>query len=144
MDPDRPWAEALAVRDGRILAVGDASAVAQVCGPATRVVEPDAAMVLPGLVDVHTHVGFAGRQAVWELSLSPIAGLADVLAAVRERAARIDPDEWVVGGIIGGAVLDAVGDRDALNAVDAASLGRPVMLRDDSMHNRWSTPGRCG
>lgn len=137
MDPGQPWAEALAVRNGRILAVGDASAVAQVCGPATRVVEPDAVMVLPGLIDAHTHVGFAGRQVAWELSLSPMAGLSDVLAAVRARAARVDPDEWVVGGIIGGAVLNAVGDRDALDALDAASLGRPVMLRDDSMHNRW-------
>lgn len=137
MDPSQPWAEALAVRNGRILAVGNASTVAQACGPATRVVEPDAAMVLPGLVDAHTHVGFGGRQVAWELSLSPMAGLTDLLAAVRERAAQVGPDEWVVGGIIGGAVLNAVGNRGALDALDTASLGRPVMLRDDSMHNRW-------
>jgi predicted amidohydrolase YtcJ len=137
MDPDQPWAESLAVRDGRILAVGSAAAVAQVCGPATRVVEPDAALVLPGLVDGHTHVGYGGQQVAWELSLSPMTGPADVLTAVRERAARVGPDEWVVGGIIGGGVLNAAGDRAALESLDAASLGRPVMLRDDSMHNRW-------
>ena len=137
MDPDRPLAEAMAVRGGRIAAVGTEAEVLTVCGPTTRSVVPDAAMVLPGLVDGHTHLGFAGRQVAWELSLSPMSGPAEILAEVRERAGRLGPDEWVVGGIVGGAVLDAVGTPEALAALDEASLGRPVLLRDDSMHNRW-------
>ena len=137
MDPDRPVAEAMAVRDGRIVAVGTEAEVLAACGPATRTVVPDAAMVLPGLVDGHLHLGFAGRQVAWELPLSPMSGPAEILAEVRERAGRLGPDEWVVGGILGGAVLEAVGTAEGLAALDEASLGRPVMLRDNSLHNRW-------
>ncbi|HEX4250243.1 MAG TPA: amidohydrolase, partial [Pseudonocardia sp.] len=105
--------------------------------PATRTVVPDAAMVLPGLVDAHVHLGFAGRQVAWELPLSPMSGPTEILAEVRERAGRLGPDEWVVGGILGGAVFEAVGTPEGLAALDEASLGRPVMLRDNSLHNRW-------
>src|SRR5882757_10537932 len=137
MDPDRPWAEAFAVRDGLVVAVGNESEVARVCGPATQVLDAGAGMVLPGLVDVHSHVGFAGRQIAWELPLAPSLTVAEVLAAVRERASALEPDEWVVGGILSSAVLAAVGDEASLAALDQASLGRPVMLRDETMHNRW-------
>ena len=137
MDPGRPWAEAFAVHDGLIVAVGDESEVAQVCGPATQVLDAGEGMVLPGLVDVHSHLGFAGRQIAWELPLAPSLALAEVLAAVRERATLLEPDEWVVGGILSSAVLAAVGDEASLAALDQASLGRPVMLRDETMHNRW-------
>jgi len=137
MDPARPWAEALAVRDGVVLAVGDAAQVDQVCGPATRSLDPGAVMVLPGLVDVHSHVGFAGRQVAWELPLSPSLTMDGVLAHVRERAITLGPDEWVVGGIVSSEVLAVVGGPADLAALDEASLGRPVMLRDDTMHNRW-------
>ncbi|HEX4356019.1 MAG TPA: amidohydrolase [Pseudonocardia sp.] len=137
MDPDRPLAEAMAVRDGRIVAVGAEAEVLAVCGPGTRSVVPDAAMVLPGLVDGHTHLGFAGRQVAWELSVSPMSGPEEILAEVRERVGRLGPDEWLVGGILGGAVLAEVDTPAGLAALDEASLGRPVMLRDNSMHNRW-------
>jgi len=137
MDPDRPLAEAMAVRDGRIVAVGAEAEVLAVCGPGTRSVVPDAAMVLPGLVDGHTHLGFAGRQVAWELSVSPMSGPEEILAEVRERAGRLGPDEWLVGGILGGAVLAEVDSPAGLAALDGAGLGRPVMLRDNSMHNRW-------
>ena len=93
MDPGRPWAEAFAVRDGLIVAVGDESEVARVCGPATQVLDAGAGMVLPGLVDVHSHVGFAGRQIAWELPLAPSLTVAEVLAAVREQARALEPDE---------------------------------------------------
>jgi len=49
----------------------------------------------------------------------------------------LGPDEWVVGGIVSSEVLAAVRDAPNLAALDDASLGRPVMLRDDTMHNRW-------
>ncbi|MDT7620178.1 MAG: hypothetical protein QOF99_1079, partial [Pseudonocardiales bacterium] len=137
MDPARPWAEAFAVRDGVVLAVGDDSQVDQVCGPGTQSLDPGAVMVMPGLVDVHSHVGFGGRQVAWELSLSPSLTMDEVLARVRELAQKLGPDEWVVGGILSSEVLAAVGGPTSLAALDAASRGRPVMLRDDTMHNRW-------
>jgi SAM-dependent methyltransferase len=135
--PDRPWAEALAVRDGRILAVGRETDVLALRGPRTRVVDADGGMVLPGLVDVHSHLGFGGQAAAWEMNLAPTLDVADILAAVRQRAEQLRPDEWVAGGVVLSPVFHAMGSREMLAALDEASLGRPVLLRDDSLHNRW-------
>ena len=136
-DPDQPWAEALAVRDGRLAAVGSADEVAAHVGSGTVVHELDGAMVLPGLIDGHVHLNLGGGQAAYELPLLPTDGVDEVLRKVAEWADRLEPAEWVVGGIVGSTVLDVVADVDVLARLDEAASGRPVLLRDDSMHNRW-------
>jgi predicted amidohydrolase YtcJ len=137
LDPGLPWAQAFAVRDGKIVAVGSDTDVEPLAGPDTRIVDAAGAMVMPGLVDVHSHVGFGGQAAAWELALSPAFGVEEILGAVRDWAGKLGPDEWVIGGIVISPVFHAVGNREMLAALDEASLGRPVMLRDDSLHNRW-------
>lgn len=94
-------------------------------------------IVMPGLIDVHSHVGFGGQAAAWELSLPPTFGTDEILAAVGDWAAGLGPGEWVIGGVVISPVFRAMGTREMLEALDKASLGRPVMLRDDSLHNRW-------
>lgn len=59
-DPARPAAEALAVREGRIVAVGGNSDIEALRGPATRVVEGRGRRVVPGLIDAHTHMSMGG------------------------------------------------------------------------------------
>ncbi|MGY1643282.1 amidohydrolase [Geodermatophilus sp. SYSU D00703] len=136
-DPARPWAEALAVRDGRITAVGTADEVAAAVGPDTEVHELSGEMVLPGLVDGHVHLNLGGSQAAFELPLLPTDGVDEILAKVRDWARELAPDAWVVGGIIGSTTMDGITDADTLARLDEAGGGRPVLLRDDSMHNRW-------
>jgi predicted amidohydrolase YtcJ len=136
-DPARPWAEALAVRDGRIVAVGTADEVAATVGPDTEVHELTGAMVMPGLVDGHVHLNLGGSQAAFELPLLPTDGVEEILGKVRDWARELDPDDWVIGGIIGSTTMDGITDADTLARLDEAAGGRPVLLRDDSMHNRW-------
>src|SRR5690606_25068856 len=61
----------------------------------------------------------------------------DMLAAVRSYAAGLQPDEWVLGGAWGSTLVDQVSRESARRALDDAAGGRPVMLADDSRHNRW-------
>lgn len=64
-DRGRPHAGALAIRDGRVLVVGDDAEVAPVVGPATTVVDALGRRVVPGLNDAHVHVirgGLAGTE----------------------------------------------------------------------------------
>lgn len=136
-DPNRPWAEAVAVRDGRLVAVGTRREVEAFTGPETRVHDVGGAMITPGLIDGHVHLNLGGSQAAFELPLAPTDDLDAILGKVGEWAARLDPDDWVVGGIVGSTVLDGLGDADLLWRLDEVSGGRPVLLRDDSMHNRW-------
>jgi hypothetical protein len=137
MDTAQPWAAAFAVRDGKVVAVGDNVDVDAWAGPQTAVVEPADGMVMPGLIDVHSHAGFAGQAAAWELPLPPTFDPDEILRSVSDWAAGLGPDEWVVGGAVISPVFHAMGNREMLTALDKASLCRPVMLRDDSLHNRW-------
>lgn len=133
--PTQPWAESLAVGSGVLLAVG--SDAADLVGPGTTVVELGGAFVMPGLVDVHNHHALAGKTDLFELSFSPAASYEQVLDAVRDRAAGLGPDAWITGGSWGSTLLEQLSHRSALGSLDAASGGRPVMLTDDSHHNRW-------
>lgn len=137
LDPATPWAEALAVGEGRILAVGGPADVENLIGERTSVLDAAGRMVMPGLVDVHAHVGFGGQQAAWELVLPQMSTVEQILDAVRDRASAQGPEDWVVGGAVASPVFQQIGTPEMLAALDKASEGRPVLLRDDSLHNRW-------
>lgn len=135
MDGRQPWAEALAVRDGRIAAVGSL-AQARAAVPGAREIDLRGHMVMPGLIDVHNHFVWAGRAELYETGFPPILSLAQVLDLVRAAAGKKASGEWIVGGIWGSRLLPELTPAARL-ALDEAAGGRPVMLRDDSHHNRW-------
>ncbi len=89
------FVEALAVRDGLVLAAGSAAEVARHAGPATRVLALAGRTVIPGLNDSHAHVVRGGRFYNLELRWDGVATLAEALARVREQAARTPPAQWV-------------------------------------------------
>jgi predicted amidohydrolase YtcJ len=136
-DPARPWVEALGVRGGRIAALGSAAELASLTGSETDVHDVGGAMVMPGLIDGHAHLNLGGGQAAFELPILPSDGIDEVLAKVRAWAADLDAGGWVVGGIVGSTTMDRIVDAAVLARLDEAAGGRPVLLRDDTMHNRW-------
>ncbi|MCM3656079.1 amidohydrolase [Agromyces mediolanus] len=137
-DPAAPWAEALAVGGGRLLAVGtDADALA-LAGEGTERRALDGAFLMPGLVDVHNHHALAGRTDLFELSFSSSGSVEEVLAAVREYAAGLPADAWITGGAWGSTLRTAISNEATRARLDEASGGRPVMLMEDSRHNRWA------
>src|SRR5882757_1875541 len=94
LDAAAPRAEAFAVRDSRILAVGADAEIDGLIGADTQVVDAGGELVMPGLVDVHSHIGFGGQQAAWELTLPPAADLAQILRSVANRAGELGQDTW--------------------------------------------------
>lgn len=137
-NPEQPWAEAFAVTGGKISAVGDSSAIEALAGPATTIERLNDRFVMPGLSDVHAHLGLGGTMLAWDLLISPAASVQDIYEAVRQHAATLEPGEWIVGGVVGSQVMDETSlDMNALAALDEASGGHPVLLREATMHNRW-------
>ncbi|GLZ37062.1 amidohydrolase [Actinokineospora sp. NBRC 105648] len=132
VDPARPWASALAVQDGRVLALNEVAV-----GPDTEVRDLGGAFVMPGLVDVHNHHALAGRAELFELTFGAEADFAAILAAVRDWSRDLGPDEWVVGGAWASTLVETLSRESARHALDEAAGGRPVALSDDSRHNRW-------
>ncbi|MFE5512082.1 amidohydrolase [Streptomyces sp. NPDC056529] len=98
--PSRPAATALAVRAGRITAVGDDAEVASHVGSRTRVVDALGRRVVPGLNDSHLHVIRGGLNYVLELRWDGVPSLRQALAMLREQAGRTPKGQWirVVGG----------------------------------------------
>lgn len=103
-DPLRPWAEALAVRDGRVVAVGtDAELRARPDG-ARRVIDAGGRLVVPGFNDAHAHVSppTPGVTLAFDGQDPSLATVADSLAAA---VGRVPTDRWITGWI-GPAVLE--------------------------------------
>ena len=132
-DPARPWADAVAVRAGRVAAAGPEREVAALRGPATRVLRLDGGLVLPGFQDAHVHTAAGGL----ELAQCDLHGVApEAYAATVAGYAADRPDAaWVLGG---GWVMDAFGTAGP-NAValDAVVADRPVLLESTDGHSAW-------
>ncbi|MCG2620522.1 amidohydrolase [Arthrobacter sp. I2-34] len=136
LDPGLPSTHAIAVAGGKIQALGAEAEALR--GPGTAVVDLGGAYVMPGLLDVHNHHMIAGQMDLFELDAPPTLDLDGLLAAVEDYAAGLGPEEWVVGGSWGSGLMNQLNTAEALARLDAATGGRPALLKDDSKHNRWA------
>ena len=133
VDPARSRATAVAVRDGRIAAVGH-DEVRELIGPRTEVVDLAGKLLLPGFQDAHVHPQGAGL----ELGLCHLADTVDPAEYLRRIKAYADqhPDaEWITGG---GWSLEAFpGGAPTAVALDAIVPDRPVFLPNRDHHGAW-------
>jgi len=132
------WAEAFAVRDGRYVAVGSNADIARLAGPQTRVIDLHGAMAMPGINDVHSHPLDGAYEDLYACNFPPFSTLDQVLARVADCAARAEPGDWVVGAAWSSTLMAEISTPASLAALDRASAGHPVLLRDESFHNRWA------
>ena len=137
IDPSNPWAQAIAIRAGRIAFVGTDTQVKALIGSDTRVIDLNGKMAMPGINDVHVHPLLGGRADLFECHFLPTLSIEEVLAVVRADARKAKPGAWIVGGSWGSNFTSALASLEMLRALDEASAGHPVLLRDDSVHNRW-------
>ncbi|KTT49483.1 amidohydrolase [Pseudomonas oryzihabitans] len=100
VDPERPEATAVAIRDGVFIAVGSDSAAMAHRGPATQVVDLRGRRAIPGLNDSHLHLIRGGLNYNLELRWEGVPSLADALRMLKDQAERTPAPQWVrvVGG----------------------------------------------
>jgi predicted amidohydrolase YtcJ len=91
-----PRAQAVAVKEDRIVFVGTNAAVQRYVGPNTRVVDLKGNTVLPGFTDAHQHLSGVGQREM-TLNLEGTTSLEDFLAKVKARVDQAKPGEWVTG-----------------------------------------------
>ncbi|MDR3464311.1 MAG: amidohydrolase [Xanthobacteraceae bacterium] len=137
VDRARPWVSALAVKAGRIIALGGDAEMKAVTGAGTRVVDLGGSMAMPGIVDVHTHIMMGGQAELYETRFPSTLGVAEICARVAQAASNAVEGSWIVGGQWGVEQLANLNTAAALAALDAASGDHPVLLRDETYHNRW-------
>jgi len=95
VDADDSIAQAVAIRDGKILAVGSKEVVMRYAAPGTHIIDIHGRTATPGLIDAHLH--FADVDPIYSVDLSRARSIADVLKAVQDRVAKSKPGEWIQG-----------------------------------------------
>jgi predicted amidohydrolase YtcJ len=95
VDRDFSVCEALAIKDGRILAVGSDAEVRKTRGEKTKVIDLGGRMVLPGLGDSHVHPADAA-MIEFDHPLPEMESIADVLDYIKSRAAKLEEGQWIV------------------------------------------------
>jgi predicted amidohydrolase YtcJ len=100
MDAKHPWASAVALGHGKILAVDDSeNALTEFVAPTTRVIDLQGAFVMPGFNDAHVHLASAGyaRIKALEVDVEGVHSLAEFQQRIRERLPDFKPGEWMTG-----------------------------------------------
>lgn len=139
VDDAMPSAEALAIKDGLIVAVGTAAEVMAMRADHTRVVDIGGLTIVPGFIDGHAHLGGLGAQAVGANLLAPPDGnvetIDDLVEALLEFAAGPDVDRtgWIFGMGYDDAML-AEGRHPTADDLDLVSTEIPVMAVHISGH----------
>jgi len=136
MDPSRPKAEAVAVRHGRIVYVGDRTGAASMKGPATRTIDLAGLTVVPGLTDAHGHVAGLGFSLA-RLDLVGTGSAAQIAGLVKAKAGTLAPGEWITGR--GWDQNDwQVTAFPSRKDLDAAAPDHPVALERIDGHATWA------
>jgi predicted amidohydrolase YtcJ len=127
MNQQAPFAQALAIKDGKIIAVGDSAAVNAVRGPATVMVDAAGKTVIPGLQDSHIHFVSLGRGVRTQVDFLFARNAQDIVKSIADLKARMNakPGDWLVGVRWDASRLPKMFTRWQL---DAVSPENPVLL----------------
>ncbi len=134
VDAARSSCEAIAVGDGRVLAVGAAADVGLLRGSRTRTLDLGGRLVLPGFTDAHLHPRYCTCD-LFEVDLSACVSLVHALEEVT-RFAAAHPELPVIRGY-GWYPTQLPEDQMTAAALDSVVADRPVSLFDDSQHSQW-------
>jgi len=96
-EPDKPWAEAVAVSGDRIAAVGSTSEIRARISLQTRVIDALGGMVVPGFIDSHVHF-LAGGLNLTSVRLRDAHSPAEFISRIKAFAATVAPGRWITGG----------------------------------------------
>jgi predicted amidohydrolase YtcJ len=126
---DGGWhiAQAVAVRGGRFVAVGDDAAMARYLGPNTQVIELAGKTVVPGLIDTHLHQLFAALNGP-QVQLLDAKSVADVQKAIAERVARTEAGKWVTASMGWHESILEEGRMPTRHELDPVSPNHPVFI----------------
>lgn len=139
IDINQPTAEALAVKEGRILAVGHRADVFQLKGDSTRLIDLGGKAMVPGFLDGHSHFINCLQVSRQANCFAPPAGpgksIADIVASLKslQQKYQIPPGEFIVGYGYDG---DALSDKREMTAadLDGAFPDVPVFVQHVSLH----------
>jgi hypothetical protein len=128
MDGQSRTAEAVAIRDGKFLAVGDSTMIRSMAGSRTRTIDLAGKTVVPGLIDTHAHFKAAGL-ADYVVNMSRAKTIAEALEAIKQFATGKKPGDWIIGSAWHPPSQLAEKRYLTRQEIDSVAPNNPVYLR---------------
>ena len=133
VNDSQPWAEALAIKDGKIVYVGDTASAKQHIDENTEVRDLEGKMVLPGFVSGHDHL-VASNWTKAGVNLFPAKSKEETLQLIKEHADANPDDEFLYGY---GWNYTTYGGRPTAAEMDAVTPNHKAILFDFTIHDAW-------
>src|SRR6266852_5907744 len=135
-DVSHPWAQAVGIREGKIVAVGDDAAINKLRYGGTEVIEGAGHLVLPGFVDCHIHF-LDGSLSLGRVNLEGAKDASDIQQRLHEYAAKHPGKDWILGRGWNYAMFgpEALPHKKYL---DEVFPDRPVFLEGYDGHTYWA------
>jgi len=138
VDPNDTTAEAIAVKDGIIVGVGDYSEVKSLVRDDTKLIDLEGKTVVPGFIDAHVHLDCMATHTKLAMSFhippvkyietySTVRSLDDILKAIKEKVQQTPKGEWIIGQ--GRFALETDGNSPTKKQLDEVAPDHPVMVR---------------
>ncbi len=139
VNPQSLLARAVAIQQGKIVAVGTTDQIRPYAGQSTRVIDLRGRTVIPGLIDSHIHAIRQGQTWDTELHWQTVTSLAQGFRMIRDRVARTPPGTWIV--VAGGwhESQFAENRRPTAEEIEVISADHPIWmqyLNDETMVNK--------
>jgi predicted amidohydrolase YtcJ len=135
-NPKQPWAQAVAIRGGKIVAVGEDATIEKRRGMGTKVINAGGKLVLPGFTDCHVHL-LKGALGLGRVKLEGAKDISDIQKRLREYAAEHPGDDWILGRGWNYAMFGAE-TLPNKKYLDELFPDRPVLLVGYDGHTAWA------
>lgn len=135
LDPANPRAQAIAIAGGRFMAVGSNQEIANLPSAGIPRVDLGGRTVVPGFIDAHLHTASSGLRHLQEVNCD-LRSIAAIQSALRERAAKTPPGQWVLGFMYDDTKT-AEGRPLTKADLDAAVPGHPVLVNHRGGHTSY-------
>lgn len=136
MDDHCPRADAIAIRDGRILAVGTNKDIEAFADEKTRRVDAQGNLMLPGLQDTHVHFQLSSADLYHNAALYDAKTLDELLTIIRDFAQANPEKPWIRGVGFSSARFNP--EQLTKELLDSVTDGRPALMFASDYHNGWA------
>ncbi len=133
----QPWAQAIAVAKGRIVAVGSDAELQAWMGPTTRRVDLQGRMLMPGLIDAHVHAGDGAMAELFDCLFASDATPEQIRPVLAKCVKGSPRGAWIIGGHWDSDFFNRFKIGSPRRWLDAIAGEHPVLLWDDAFHNIW-------
>jgi hypothetical protein len=132
VNPDQPWAEAVAVKGDEILEVGSTAKIRKLVGNKTEIIDLNGDLALPGFIDSHTHF-LDGGFSLLSIDLHDVKSKKEFVVRIKERAGRLKKGEWILNGNWDHQSFDPP-ELPSKEWIDEATLHHPVCINRHDGH----------